>query len=156
MGVIMVNDLIKSTNLISVPSEYAFPAKPEDLNMLSEKNVEQVTIPVIDFSFLTSGSSDQRCKIIEDLRNACRDWGFFMVVNHGVPQSLKKDLIDMCMNFFDLSPEEKLPYRGKYELDPRIVLTMKQILTLRSIMSRFEGSDLGCFVHPIFHLLINQ
>ncbi|KAI3950221.1 hypothetical protein MKW92_044535, partial [Papaver armeniacum] len=78
MGVIMINDLIKSTNLISVPSEYAFPAKPEDLNMLSEKEVEHVTLPVIDFSFLTSGSPDERSNIIEDLRDACQYWGFFM------------------------------------------------------------------------------
>ncbi|KAI3887945.1 hypothetical protein MKW92_036701 [Papaver armeniacum] len=120
MGVIMINDLIKSTNLISVPSEYAFPAKPEDLNMLSEKEVEHVTLPVIDFSFLTSGSPDERSKIIEDLRDACQYWGFFMVVNHGVPESLKKDLIDSCMSFFDLSPEEKSAYRGKYKLDQHI------------------------------------
>ncbi|KAI3891153.1 hypothetical protein MKW98_007458 [Papaver atlanticum] len=120
MGVIMINDLIKSTNLVSVPSEYAFPAKPEDdLNMLTEKQVYQVTVPVIDFSFLTSGSPDHRSKVIEDLRNACQDWGFFMVMNHGVPGSLKKELMDSCKNFFDLSPEEKSAYRGKHEFDPR-------------------------------------
>ncbi|KAI3841904.1 hypothetical protein MKX03_018652 [Papaver bracteatum] len=115
--------------------------------------MEQVTIPVttpsnFDFSFLTSGSSDQRCKIIEDLRNACLETG---VVNHGVPQSLKKDLIDMCMNFFDLSPEEKLPYRGKYELDPRIVLDHETNFDTTVDNVSFWRDQFRVFVHPIFH-----
>ncbi|MCL7026021.1 hypothetical protein MKW94_025036 [Papaver nudicaule] len=151
MGVIMINDLIKSTNLISVPSEYAFPAKPEDLNMLTEKEVEQVTVPVIDFSTLTSGSPDQRSKTIEDLQNACQDWGFFMVVNHGVPESLKNDLIASCMKFFDLSPEEKSPYRGKYEIDPRIVLDHETNLNTAVDSVSFWRDQFRVFVHPIFH-----
>ncbi|KAI3867634.1 hypothetical protein MKW98_006011 [Papaver atlanticum] len=148
MGVIMINDLIKSTNLISVPSEYAFPAKPEDLNMLSEKEVEHVTLPVIDFSFLSSPG--ERSKIIEDLRDACQYWGFFMVVNHGVPESLKKDLIDSCMSFFDLSPEEKSAYRGKYKLDPRIVLDHGTNLNSGVDSVSFLRDQFKACVHPIF------
>ncbi|KAI3831934.1 hypothetical protein MKW92_026518 [Papaver armeniacum] len=118
---IMIKDLIESNDLISVPnSKHAVPAKAEDLAMLAEEEVEQVTLPVIDFSLLTSGSADQRFQIIEDLRNACLHWGFFMVTNHGVPESMKEELINSCMSFFDLSPEEKSVYEVENALDPCI------------------------------------
>ncbi|MCL7021677.1 hypothetical protein MKW94_026489 [Papaver nudicaule] len=150
MGVIMVNDLIKSTNLMSVPSEYAFPAKPEDLNMLIEKEVEQVTIPVIDFSHLSSGSPDQRSKMIEDLRNACQHWGFFTVVNHGVPESLQNELMDLCMNFFDLSPEEKSAYRGNYEVERRSILDLGTNFDTSVESVSFWRDQFRACVHPIF------
>ncbi|XP_026441708.1 probable 2-oxoglutarate/Fe(II)-dependent dioxygenase [Papaver somniferum] len=118
--------------------------------------VQQVTIPVIDFSFLTSGSPDQRSKVIEDLRNACQDWGFFMVMNHGVPVSLKKELMDSCKDFFDLSPEEKSAYRGNHVIWTHVIWTMDgtdnmldhNIPAAESVS--FWRDQLKVWVHPIF------
>ncbi|MCD7447986.1 hypothetical protein HAX54_036806 [Datura stramonium] len=41
-------------------------------------------IPVIDFSLLSSQDPHQHSKAIQDLAKACQQWGFFMVVNHGI------------------------------------------------------------------------
>ncbi|KAI3983220.1 hypothetical protein MKX01_005186 [Papaver californicum] len=152
---IMIKDLIESTELISVPSKHALPAKPEDLTMLTEEEeVEQVNIPVIDFSLLTSGSPDQRSKIIEELRNACLRWGFFMVVNHGVPESLKEELINSCMNFFDLSPEEKSVYEGENGSDPCIldpIICGTNFNPAASENISFWRDYLRVLVHPVFN-----
>ncbi|XP_026458690.1 probable 2-oxoglutarate-dependent dioxygenase At3g111800 [Papaver somniferum] len=140
MGVILINDLIKSTNLVSVPSEYAFPAKHEDPSMLTEKEEQQVIVPVIDLSFLTSGSPDQQSKVIEDLRN---------VVNHGVPGSLEKEMMNSCKDFFNLSPKEKSACRGKHEIDPRILnhgtdyMLDRNILMDRWVGYKLDNNDRG-------------
>ncbi|KAI3900225.1 hypothetical protein MKW92_004127 [Papaver armeniacum] len=149
---IMIKDLIESTDLISVPSKHALSVKSEDLTMLAEE-VEHVTLPVIDFSLLTSGSADQRYKIIEDLRNACVHWGFFMVVNHGVPKSLKDELINSCMNFFDLSPEEKSVYEVQNAVDPCILdpIICGTNFNLHSESVSFWRDYLRVLVHPVFH-----
>ncbi|XP_026456632.1 DIBOA-glucoside dioxygenase BX6-like [Papaver somniferum] len=70
----MIKDLIESTDLISVPGKQSIA---EDLTMSVEEAVDQVTLPVSDFSLLTSGSP-KRSKIIEELQNACLHWEFFM------------------------------------------------------------------------------
>ncbi|KAI3867636.1 hypothetical protein MKW98_006013 [Papaver atlanticum] len=136
--------------------------------MLSEKEVEQITIPVIDFSFLTSGSPDQRCKIIQDLRNACRDWGFFMFNTSKIitlinccativggeswsSRDFEKGFDRLVYGFLQSEPEEKLPYRGKYELDPRIILDHETNFDTKVDNVSFWRDQFRVFVHPIFH-----
>ncbi|KAI3860043.1 hypothetical protein MKX03_003118 [Papaver bracteatum] len=150
---IMIKDLIESTDLISVPSKHALQAKAEDLTMLAEQQVEQVTLPVIDFSLLTSGSTDQRSEIIQDLRTACLHWGFFMVTNHGVPEGLKEELIKSCMNFFDLSPEEKSVYEVENAVDPCILdpIICGTNFSPASESISFWRDYLRVLVHPVFH-----
>ncbi|KAI3880551.1 hypothetical protein MKX03_008815 [Papaver bracteatum] len=150
---IMIKDLIESTDLISIPPKHALHAKAEDLTMLTGEEVEEVTLPVIDFSLLTSSSPGQRSKIIEDLRNACLHWGFFMVVNHGVPESLKEELINSCMKFFDLSPEEKSVHEVESVVDPCILdpIICGTNFDPASESISFRRDYLRVLVHPVFH-----
>jgi len=43
---------------------------------------ETENIPTIDFSQLTSSNPNERSKAIQQLGDACRDWGFFMVFSY--------------------------------------------------------------------------
>ena len=36
-------------------------------------------VPTVDFSLITTGTPDQRSKVIQLLGHACREWGFFVV-----------------------------------------------------------------------------
>nr|XP_009608422.2 probable 2-oxoglutarate/Fe(II)-dependent dioxygenase [Nicotiana tomentosiformis] len=56
---------------------------------------DAISLPIVDFSLLISGDPHQRAKALHDLSNACRDWGFFMVVNHGIAENLIKAVIDV-------------------------------------------------------------
>ncbi|KAF3449159.1 hypothetical protein FNV43_RR09887 [Rhamnella rubrinervis] len=60
-------------------------------------------IPVIDFSSLTQGNQEELMKL--DL--ACKDWGFFQVINHGVASEVLQGMKDAAVNFFELPLEEK-------------------------------------------------
>ncbi|XP_050209705.1 2-oxoglutarate-dependent dioxygenase 19-like [Mercurialis annua] len=104
----------ESSALTSIPSSYTFPPNPSD-EVVSESDE---SLPIIDFALLTSNSPDQRSKIIHELGKACQDWGFFLVINHGVAERLMRSMIDVCRGFFDLSEEEKEEFRGKNVLDP--------------------------------------
>lgn len=70
-----VKELVESGSLKSVPPNYVIAKSSGDC-ICSEAE----TIPTIDFSLLTSGTPDQRSKAIQDIGNACREWGFFMVI----------------------------------------------------------------------------
>ncbi|KAF3447279.1 hypothetical protein FNV43_RR12460 [Rhamnella rubrinervis] len=111
-----VKQLVESGCLTTVPSKYVSRRSLE----YSEGRFadQEVVIPIIDFSLLTCGNAEQRSKVIEDLGNTCREWGFFMVINHGVPQKVMDDMIRGSQGFFDLIDEEKHEYAGRALFEP--------------------------------------
>lgn len=59
---------------------------------------EECNLPIVD---LQSG----RCK--EDIANASSEWGFFQVVNHGIPQELLERMRSVLLNVFRQPFERK-------------------------------------------------
>jgi isopenicillin N synthase-like dioxygenase len=112
-----VKTLAESTGFSSVPSTHAFYINSNDFASSKE---DEDSIPVIDFSLLTSSNQYERSKAVELLGKACEDWGFFMLVNHGVDERFTKEVMEACMRFFDLPDEEKREFQGKHALDPII------------------------------------
>lgn len=69
----------------------------------------QIGIPVIDMELL-SGENDYRQKEMEKLAMACEEWGFFQVVNHGIPGSLMEQMKRITREFVLLPLQEKVEY----------------------------------------------
>nr|XP_043627034.1 2-oxoglutarate-Fe(II) type oxidoreductase-like isoform X2 [Erigeron canadensis] len=59
-------------------------------------------LPVIDLS------SSDRISTANSIRQACMDYGFFYVVNHGVEEKLLQNVFDESSKFFSLPLEEKM------------------------------------------------
>ncbi|CAO2813486.1 unnamed protein product [Amaranthus hypochondriacus] len=70
--------------------------------------IESNEIPVIDLSSSTDS-------VIEEIKEACEKWGFFQVVNHGVPQEKRKKAEYLARKFFGLPMEEKKKVRRDEE-----------------------------------------
>jgi isopenicillin N synthase-like dioxygenase len=92
---------LSEQGLLEVPSSYIRPA--EERPCISELGEE---IPVID---LADGSLD----VTAQIGQACREWGFFQVVNHGVPKELLNRMLDLGAHFYAKPMEEKLAYACK-------------------------------------------
>jgi len=59
------------------------------------------SVPVIDIGQLTQESTASSAgTAIEEIATACREWGFFQVVNHGVPQKLIEKEWQQTRKFF--------------------------------------------------------
>lgn len=56
---------------------------------------------------MTGLDGENKDQVIADIAKACEEWGFFQVLNHGVPPSLMRDMRQLSEEFFALSPEEK-------------------------------------------------
>ncbi|CAL9773699.1 unnamed protein product [Musa acuminata subsp. burmannicoides] len=61
-------------------------------------------IPVVDLAMLPGGG------VVEAVSEACRHWGFFQVVNHGVSLELVRRFREAWRGFFHLPMEEKKRY----------------------------------------------
>ncbi|CAL2277918.1 unnamed protein product [Prunus armeniaca] len=104
-----IKSLAESPALNSVPTAYNFNINP---NEEADPNDPEFAIPIVDMSLLTSGSHVQWSKIIHDLVKICQELGFFIAINHGVPESLMKAMIDACHGFFSLPDEEKQEFKS--------------------------------------------
>ncbi|KAJ0966659.1 hypothetical protein J5N97_023576 [Dioscorea zingiberensis] len=93
--------------ITEVPKRYIFPIsdrspKPK---IISGDNI---TLPVIDLSLLQT--PNHRFQVLESLSNACKNYGFFRVVNHGMPRELIGRTISAAKRFFELPFEERSKY----------------------------------------------
>lgn len=69
-----------------------------------------INIPIIDLSDLFSGDPSLRHATLRLIDCACREWGFFQVVNHGVSQQLMSRIREAWRQFFRLPLDEKQAY----------------------------------------------
>ncbi|KAL2339622.1 hypothetical protein Fmac_007562 [Flemingia macrophylla] len=67
----------------------------------------EASIPVIDFSLLSSHHPQVHANIKHQLGKACAEWGFFMLTNHGIPEKLMEEMMNKSREFHDLPIEEK-------------------------------------------------
>ncbi|KAL8530325.1 hypothetical protein ACS0TY_007381 [Phlomoides rotata] len=73
----------------------------------SEPRGVKVEIPVIDFQGMERGG-DRRREIINDIRKASQTWGFFQIVNHGVPMSVMEAILEGTRRFHEQPKEAKM------------------------------------------------
>ncbi|XP_057805171.1 protein DMR6-LIKE OXYGENASE 2-like [Salvia miltiorrhiza] len=70
-----------------------------------------MAIPTVDISpFLKNGDDHGKEKAKDVIKEACSDYGFFQITNHGVPLHLIDQAIQLSRTFFALSDQEKLKY----------------------------------------------
>ncbi|KAE8667423.1 hypothetical protein F3Y22_tig00112411pilonHSYRG00160 [Hibiscus syriacus] len=88
------------------------PAFIQDLEHRPElATIEAEGIPLIDLSALNSADAVSDTSLISDIGDACKKWGFFQVINHGVPLEKREKLEKAAREFFDRPLEEKVKIR---------------------------------------------
>ncbi|EPS65191.1 hypothetical protein M569_09587, partial [Genlisea aurea] len=62
-------------------------------------------IPVIDLDGIHD--PDKRNHAVDEIREACRTWGFFQIVNHGIPVDFLDRVLEGVRGFFEQDDEVK-------------------------------------------------
>lgn len=85
----------------------AFIQEPE--HRPKPETIAPDNIPTIDLSPLISPEPDPTAlqNLVAEIGGACRDWGFFQVINHGVAAEFKERIESASREFFSLQKEEK-------------------------------------------------
>ncbi|KAB5538048.1 hypothetical protein DKX38_015581 [Salix brachista] len=109
-----VKGLIDS-GITSIPKFFIHSA--ETLSDLKPKrssrlpDAESNLIPTIDISGLED--SNRRSAVVDKVGRACREFGFFQVVNHGVPLEVLDRTIGAIKGFHELPTEEKMRWYSR-------------------------------------------
>jgi isopenicillin N synthase-like dioxygenase len=67
-------------------------------------------VPVFDIEALvraTNAGERSARPAVDEIASACRDWGFFQVVNHGIPTELVDDVWEETRRFFEMPDSSK-------------------------------------------------
>lgn len=64
-------------------------------------------LPVIDLSCLHDGNPETKLRVATRIATACTDWGFFQLVNHGIPISDLDAVQEQSRRFFEQPLELK-------------------------------------------------
>ncbi|KAL5732251.1 hypothetical protein ACHQM5_004897 [Ranunculus cassubicifolius] len=67
-------------------------------------------IPVIDFHAV---EGSERSNVVEQIRHASETWGFFQVMNHGIPVSVLDEMIEGVRRFHEQPHEVKSCYYNR-------------------------------------------
>ncbi|KAK4482327.1 hypothetical protein RD792_009480 [Penstemon davidsonii] len=126
-----VKGLVDS-GIAKVPKFFISPSESLS-NKTSNNGRLQVQIPVIDFQGIERGGS-RRMEIIDEIRKASENWGFFQMVNHGVPQTVMNDILEGTRRFHEQPKEAKMEL---YSSDSR------RAVRLYTINGNFGKSDVA-------------
>ncbi|KAM7462968.1 hypothetical protein LguiA_031089 [Lonicera macranthoides] len=108
-----VKGLLDSTNgIIDIPKIFIRPPEElaEELNCLTD-----LQVPSIDLNGIERGG-DERKKVVEEVRRAAEEWGFFHVANHGVPTSVLNKMLEGIRLFHEQDVEVKREWYSRDKL----------------------------------------
>ncbi|XP_042505555.1 2-oxoglutarate-dependent dioxygenase 21, chloroplastic [Macadamia integrifolia] len=69
-------------------------------------------VPIIDLAGLNQ-SPHQRSCIIQQIRKACLEMGFFQIINHGISQSIIEGTLTSASDFFNLPAGDKNKFMSR-------------------------------------------
>ncbi|KAI9186099.1 hypothetical protein LWI28_013774 [Acer negundo] len=107
----MMRQKLAKKPFTSVPPRYVHPDQDPPIISLDSSSPQ---VPVIDMQRLLS--EDFMDSELQKLDQACREWGFFQLINHEVSSSLVEKVKSETEKFFKLPMEDKRKY-GQLEGD---------------------------------------
>ncbi|KAK9126067.1 hypothetical protein Scep_014913 [Stephania cephalantha] len=104
---------LSESGLPCIPERYVKPPseRPSSSNKMDGCDDPEDNIPLIDLGGLLGGKDEElKRQTMDQISVACREWGFFQVVNHGVRPELMTQALEDWRQFFKLPVEEKQVY----------------------------------------------
>nr|KYP61045.1 1-aminocyclopropane-1-carboxylate oxidase isogeny 1 [Cajanus cajan] len=86
-----------------------FYQPPDNFKKASELGHKDYAIPVIDLASIHEDPCERK-RVVERVKEASETWGFFQIVNHGIPVNIMDGMLDGIMKFFEQDDELKLEF----------------------------------------------
>ncbi|XP_043721390.1 1-aminocyclopropane-1-carboxylate oxidase homolog 1-like [Telopea speciosissima] len=108
----------------------------------------QLSFPVIDLQDWITDNKDlsRRQEVVDQVRKASETWGFFQVVNHGIPASVLEEMLQGVRSFFEQDIELKKQLFSRDAANRRVIYNSN--FTLYTSPSADWRDSLYCLMSP--------
>ncbi|KAL0419784.1 UNVERIFIED_CONTAM: 1-aminocyclopropane-1-carboxylate oxidase1 [Sesamum radiatum] len=114
-----------------------FVHPPETLHSRPKLDGVHLDLPTIDFQ----GLEARRSEVVEEIRKASQEWGFFRIVNHGIPLEKMEAMLAAVKRFHEQPTEVKMRW---YSADARKFVKLSSNLPSRENDSASWRDILSC------------
>lgn len=121
-----------------IPRIFIHPS--EDLPKPTDGLNTTLQVPVIDLQGISNAK--RRQEIVEEVREASMSWGFFQLVNHGIPVDVLDDMTTAVKRFHEQDKEAKAKYHSR---DPNKKVKYYGNFDLYSASAANWRDTLSCF-----------
>ncbi|CAI9091725.1 OLC1v1026825C1 [Oldenlandia corymbosa var. corymbosa] len=101
------------SDLPVIPDRYVKPPDQRPtvpISSTSSFSSSKLNIPLIDFADFLNGDTIRRESTLQKIYEACTEWGFFQVINHGISPQLLDRAREVWYGFFHQPMEVKQAY----------------------------------------------
>ncbi|KAL3329044.1 hypothetical protein AABB24_036246 [Solanum stoloniferum] len=130
--------------ITKIPQIFILP--PKNRPELSDTNETQFIFPVIDLEGIDEDPIKHK-EIVNKVREASETWGFFQVVNHGIPTSVLEEMLQGTRQFFEQDVEVKKQYYSR-DTTKRVIHTSNFDLYSPSVPAANWRDTLFCLMAP--------
>jgi len=119
----------------------------DTLNIIEHPvNSSNLSIPVIDLKNIHNNINHaMRTEVIGQLKNACKNWGFFQVINHEIPINVLDEMINGIRRFHEQDVEVRKQFYNR-GLDEKIIYYSNIGLYIEK--SAIWRDSFGCTMAP--------
>ncbi|GAB4850937.1 hypothetical protein Ancab_039920 [Ancistrocladus abbreviatus] len=86
--------------------------QPQLLDHLIVEEEAPSDVPIIDFRGVND-DAERRKEIVREILDAFDSWGYFEIINHGIPQSMLDEISEGVRKFHELDAEVKKSYYSR-------------------------------------------
>ena len=99
---------VLDSGVTKIPSMFYVKLDPAD----TLESDSKFSIPIIDLQDIDK-SSALRLEVVDQIRSASQKWGFFQVINHGIPLDVLDEMINGMRRFHEQDAEVKKPFYSR-------------------------------------------
>ncbi|GMH29206.1 hypothetical protein Nepgr_031049 [Nepenthes gracilis] len=139
-----------------------------DINSAADAaNEPSWSVPVIDLRGVGEEAALRR-KVVAEVGRACEEWGFFQVINHGIPLSLLSEMINGVRRFHEQDlqvkkqyysrdvPPTKFKYMSNFDLYEGLVTNWRDTIAVVTAPRRLDPHELPEVCRDIIIEYTNQ
>ena len=150
--------------VVNIPKIFMRP--PDELAEKRDCHQNDIKVPVVDMSGVQKG--DRHREIVEEVRIASEEWGFFQVVNHGIPSNVLEEMINGIRVFNEQDPEvkkeyysrdmmRKVKFNSNYDLYHSRAANWRNTLTISLTSDGLDPQELPAICrYALYHMLVLQ
>lgn len=97
---------ILDSGITKIPSIFHVNLEKSTQNSPTDES-NFTTIPIIDLQHI------KRVELVDQIKNASKNWGFFQVINHGIPLHVLDEMINGICRFHEQDAEAKKPFYSR-------------------------------------------